>query len=454
MSVGNSHRDLIMSKNTPNSEDQVAIASTSVDVSDALKAPDGGWGWVCVAGRFFVVALVLGLVTGFGIVYVEMIDYFDTTRVETAWMSSLHSATYCITGLVGGGLIERFGCRTLTVTASLLTSAGFIISLLSPNIVMLCVVYGVLTGTGVSLMYATSTVIVLQYFDKRRGLAMSISSLGEGVGMLVLPPLTNLLIETYTWRGAFLVTAGITLNAVVFGLLFVPPPYLRKLTRNNNLTNNKTVMQSFKQLLKNKLFFVFAFSSLLVHVGYTVPLINLIDLVDLKGIDKSQSAMLVPAMGISTIFSLVLFGWISDLRQVNRTGLHAGAIAVMAASVFAVPSLESVVAFFLFAAVYGVFMGAWHMGQAVIVTEIVGVELTGIAFGVHSLHAGVGMFLSSLLAGWLYDITGNYILPFYMSGVLYLLGCAVTLVVVVVRHLAARKEKTRDPPAEIQPLSQ
>ncbi|XP_067669839.1 monocarboxylate transporter 13-like isoform X2 [Haliotis asinina] len=368
MSVGNSHRDLIMSKNTPNSEDQVAIASTSVDVSDALKAPDGGWGWVCVAGRFFVVALVLGLVTGFGIVYVEMIDYFDTTRVETAWMSSLHSATYCITGLVGGGLIERFGCRTLTVTASLLTSAGFIISLLSPNIVMLCVVYGVLT--------------------------------------------------------------------------------------DNNLTNNKTVMQSFKQLLKNKLFFVFAFSSLLVHVGYTVPLINLIDLVDLKGIDKSQSAMLVPAMGISTIFSLVLFGWISDLRQVNRTGLHAGAIAVMAASVFAVPSLESVVAFFLFAAVYGVFMGAWHMGQAVIVTEIVGVELTGIAFGVHSLHAGVGMFLSSLLAGWLYDITGNYILPFYMSGVLYLLGCAVTLVVVVVRHLAARKEKTRDPPAEIQPLSQ
>ncbi|XP_046557850.1 monocarboxylate transporter 12-like isoform X2 [Haliotis rubra] len=413
MSVANSHHDLIMSNSPPHGEeqhDQIAIAKTGVDVNDALKAPDGGWGWVCVAGRFFVVALVLGLITGFGIVYVEMIDYFDTTRVETAWMSSLHSATYCITGLVGGGLIDRFGCQTLTVTASLLTSAGFIISMFSPNIVMLCVVYGVLTGTGVSLMYATSTVIVLQYFDKRRGLAMSISSLGEGVGMLVLPPLTNLLIETYSWRGAFLVTAGITLNAAVFGLLFVPPPYLRKVSQNNIQT--KSVMQSFKQLLKKKLFFVFALSSLLVHVGYTVPLINLIDLVDLKGIDRSQSAMLVPAMGIATIFSLVLFGWVSDLRKVNRTGLHAGTIAVMAATVFVVPSLDSIVAFFLFAAVYGVFMG------------------------------------------WLYDITGDYILPFYMSGVLYLLGCVVTVVVVVVRHLAAGKEVARNPPVEMHPLSQ
>ncbi|XP_048242827.1 monocarboxylate transporter 12-B-like isoform X3 [Haliotis rufescens] len=426
------------------------------DDSGALRAPDGGWGWVCVAGRFFVVALVLGLVSGFGIVYVEIIDHFDTTRVETAWMSSLHSATYCITGLVGGGVLERFGCRAMTVAASILTSAGFIFSLFAQNLVLLCVLYGVLTGAGVSLMYTASTVIVLQYFDKKRGLAMSISSLGEGVGMLVLPPLTYLLIETYSWRGAFLVTAGITLNAAVFGLLFKPPPYLSKAVQNNTQRRKKDMLQSFKHLLHKKLFFLFALGSFLVHAGYTVPLINLIDLVDLKDIDKSQSAMLIPAMGVSTIFSLVLFGWVSDFPGVNRTGLHAGSIAVMAVSVMLVPALDSIEAFFVFAAVYGVFMGTWHMGQAVIVTEIVGVELTGVAFGIHTLHAGVGMFVSSLLAGWLFDITGNYVWSFYVSGGLYLLGCFVTLLVLIARHLATRNKHRRDnaPSAEVRPLSQ
>ncbi|XP_048242826.1 uncharacterized protein LOC124114427 isoform X2 [Haliotis rufescens] len=509
------------------------------DDSGALRAPDGGWGWVCVAGRFFVVALVLGLVSGFGIVYVEIIDHFDTTRVETAWMSSLHSATYCITGLVGGGVLERFGCRAMTVAASILTSAGFIFSLFAQNLVLLCVLYGVLTefqrnptgglpprpgigktrqlmasiipghvqlrynvrpnaslklteglmlrtnmmyiglycmalnpfefhpfpnvkrelsgkpianddnviclgrafsttrrksstpvgssrsiidgdvfgplrGAGVSLMYTASTVIVLQYFDKKRGLAMSISSLGEGVGMLVLPPLTYLLIETYSWRGAFLVTAGITLNAAVFGLLFKPPPYLSKAVQNNTQRRKKDMLQSFKHLLHKKLFFLFALGSFLVHAGYTVPLINLIDLVDLKDIDKSQSAMLIPAMGVSTIFSLVLFGWVSDFPGVNRTGLHAGSIAVMAVSVMLVPALDSIEAFFVFAAVYGVFMG------------------------------------------WLFDITGNYVWSFYVSGGLYLLGCFVTLLVLIARHLATRNKHRRDnaPSAEVRPLSQ
>ncbi|XP_071116436.1 monocarboxylate transporter 12-B-like [Haliotis cracherodii] len=415
------------------------------------KAPDGGWGWVCVVGRFFIVALSAGLTSGFGIMYIEIINYFDTTRAETAWMSSLFGGMNCVGGLFGGAAIERYGCRAATVIGSILACAGFVISYFSPNIYLLCFAYGILVGSGFALMYVSSAVVVLQYFDKRRGLAMSISSLGDGVGMLVLPPLTYLLIETYSWRGAFLVTAGITLNAAVFGLLFKPPPYLNKASQKRSA--RRSVLRSFKQLLQNKLFFLFAFGSFLLHVGYTVPLIHLIDLVILKGVAKSQSTLLMSVMGTTSLVSIVIFGWISDLPNVSRIGLHSASIAVLGASVMAVPSLDTEVAFFVFAGIFGVFMGAWYMGQGVVVSQIVGVELTSIAFGVHSLHTGSGMFLSSILAGWLFDITGSYVLPFYISGCLYLCASLVTLIVLIARRRVPDHSQnhpvTRDSPSQM-----
>ncbi|XP_046557852.1 monocarboxylate transporter 12-B-like [Haliotis rubra] len=406
------------------------------------KAPDGGHGWVCVAGRFFIVALSAGFTSGFGILYVEIIDYFDTSRAETAWMSSLFGGMNCVGGLFGGAAIQRYGSRTTTVAGSILAGAGFIGCYFSPNIYLLCFAYGILVGTGLALMFVSSSVIVLQYFDKRRGLSMSISSLGEGVGMLVLPPLTNLLIETYSWRGAFLVTAGITLNAAVFGLLFVPPPYVSKASQKR--TAKRGVLHSFKQLLQKKLFFLFAFGSFLLHVGYTVPIVHLIDLVVLKGTGKSQSTLLMSVMGITSLVSIVIFGWISDLPKVSRISLHSGCIAVLGASIMVVPSLSKAVHFFIFAGIFGMFNGAWYMGQGVVLSQIVGVELTSVAFGVHSLHTGSGMFLSSLLAGWLFDVTGSYVLPFYTAGCLYLCASLITLIVVIARHRVTESSRPQD----------
>ena len=42
--------------------------------------------------------------------------------------------------------------------------------------------------------------------------------------MFIWPPLLRLLINTYGWRGAYLMVGGICLNAMVPGALLRPPP--------------------------------------------------------------------------------------------------------------------------------------------------------------------------------------------------------------------------------------
>ena len=44
------------------------------------------------------------------------------------------------------------------------------------------------------------------------------------LAMFIWPPLLRLLIDTYGWRGAYVMVAGICLNAMVPGSLLRPPP--------------------------------------------------------------------------------------------------------------------------------------------------------------------------------------------------------------------------------------
>ena len=71
-------------------------------------------------------------------------------------------------------------------------------------------------------MYVPSLIIVGLYFDKRRAMASGIALSGAGIGTLVIAPLIEILIETYSWRGATWILAGVCLNCMICGSLFRP----------------------------------------------------------------------------------------------------------------------------------------------------------------------------------------------------------------------------------------
>ena len=71
-------------------------------------------------------------------------------------------------------------------------------------------------------MYLPSIVTVGHYFKKKRALATGIAVCGSGVGAFVFAPLTEFLIEEYTWKGAMWVISGICLNGVVVAAVLRP----------------------------------------------------------------------------------------------------------------------------------------------------------------------------------------------------------------------------------------
>ena len=77
-----------------------------------------------------------------------------------------------------------------------------------------------------------------------------VAAAGSGVGGFVFPPLVNFLLETYSWRGAFIILGAIMLNIVICGSLFRPlvavklrrqrRRYLRSLERFSHVSSRRT----------------------------------------------------------------------------------------------------------------------------------------------------------------------------------------------------------------------
>ena len=200
-------------------------SSSSSDRSSEVSLPtppDGGWGWVVVLASFLVHLIADGCAFSFGVLYVELLEYFGKSKGKTAWVGSLFVSVPLMTGPIASALTNRYGCRRTTIIGGLVATIGFVLSSFANSIEMLCFTFGIIAGFGLSMVYVPAVVIVAYYFEKRRAFATGIAVAGSGIGTFVFAPLSEHLIEQYSWKGAVLIIGGIMLNICACGAVFRP----------------------------------------------------------------------------------------------------------------------------------------------------------------------------------------------------------------------------------------
>src|SRR5688572_33471619 len=72
------------------------------------------------------------------------------------------------------------------------------------------------------MLLFSSTVILHQYFDRRRTLAAAIATCGVSTATLTIPPITRWLISCLGWRTTTLVISAIFLQSAIGGALMRP----------------------------------------------------------------------------------------------------------------------------------------------------------------------------------------------------------------------------------------
>lgn len=127
-----------------------------------------------------------------------------------------------VLGPISSALVNRWGCRAVTIAGAILASACMMVSFWAKNVMTLCITIGIGVGFGFGLIYLPAIVSVTMYFEKKRSLATGIAVCGSGFGTFIFAPIISKLLAEYGWRGSILIIAGIVLECILFGALFRP----------------------------------------------------------------------------------------------------------------------------------------------------------------------------------------------------------------------------------------
>lgn len=197
--------------------------------------PDGGWGWMVVIGGIIVHVYVGGFMKASGVMYIKLKEHFNQSAVATAWVFSLFTTFLLMMGPVASALCNRFSVRTVVFWGSLICFVGMLISAFAPNLWFLYFSYCILGGFGRCLTYGPSLILVTNYFTKRRGVAVGLSTAGVGLGMFSFPPLIEGIFGEYGYKGAMILLAGVTMHSFICAALFRPLEIHRKIEKTHKL---------------------------------------------------------------------------------------------------------------------------------------------------------------------------------------------------------------------------
>ena len=116
-----------------------------------------------------------------------------------------------------GKIIDKFGPRISLIYIVLLLGLSCFFFGAAAHYYMLAMGFGFLRFFGQGSLMLGCANLVSQWFDTKRGLAMSLMALGFGISMAVHPPLAHYLIDNFGWRAAWFILGGLS------WVLMVPP---------------------------------------------------------------------------------------------------------------------------------------------------------------------------------------------------------------------------------------
>ncbi|KAL8619766.1 hypothetical protein ACOMHN_025852 [Nucella lapillus] len=169
--------------------------------------------------------LCVGYYRAFGVFFVEILDTFQSSTFLTSTIMGLQAAVLSLSALVVHSVVlPLVGERRSALVGGLLMASGMTLATFATSIPFLLFSLSFLVGLGNAMTYGPGLVLVGQYFDRRRALAMSVANTGSSVGSMTLPLLATYLLRVYGLSGAWLLYGATTLHLCVFASLYRPLP--------------------------------------------------------------------------------------------------------------------------------------------------------------------------------------------------------------------------------------
>ena len=276
---------------------------------------------------------------------------------------------------------------------------------------------------GAGTIPVTWTRAVNAQFTKQRGLALGIMLSGTGICAIIIPQFTVYLIETFSWRIAYIGLATLPL-LVAFPLVYLffhPQPITADTEQNNTNLSGFSVDQA----LRGYRFWVLLLSLFLVYIVMSGILPNLIPALTDQGIDAQLAATAISVLGVSVIAGRLVVGYLVDYYW--APGVAAMAIFLAAIGAIILIGEPTFVLACVAAACLGFAAGAELDLMSFLAAKYFGMlnyaKIYSLLYAALALASGIA---PSLFA-YIFDQSGSYYLGFVAGSVCFVLSCLLLL---------------------------
>lgn len=281
-------------------------------------------------------------------------------------------------------------------------------------------------GTGAS--FAPLMADISHWFEKRRGVAVSLCAAGNYLSGAIWPTVVEHLIRSHGWRTTY-IAIGLFCAATMIPLallLRAPAP-----SRAPGVVAVRAGAMGTMGLSPGTLQGLLMAAGLACCVAMSMPQVHIVAYCGDLGYGVARGAEMLALMLGCGIVSRVASGFVADRLGGMKTMLIGSVLQMMALMLYL--SMSGLTSLYIVSALFGLFQGGLVPSYAIVIRECFPAREAGTRVGVVMMMTLLGMALGGWMSGAIFDVTGSYRAAF-ANGVVWNAGNAAIVLFLLLRR--------------------
>jgi MFS family permease len=408
--------------------------------AQSLRAPvgrvDSAYAWV----RLFV-AVLLGTIGGVGMW--SFVVELPTVEADLGVVRADASLPYTV-GMLGfafgtvviGRQLDRLGVVAPLVLGTLLIGFAYIGSAFATNIWQLTIAHGII-GFGSSATFAPLIADISHWFQRRRGVAVSICATGSYLAGTLWPPVVNHFVASDGWRHTQ-IGIGLFCLITMLPLITVLKPRIEPSDAGPVEAGDGSAVTTLG-LSPGLLQLLLLAAGLACCVAMSMPQVHIVAYCGDLGHGVARGAEMLSLMLGFGIASRIASGFIADRIGALATMLMGSVLQALALVFYL--WFDGLTSLYVISAFFGLVQGGIIPMYAVLVRDFFPPHEAGTRVGLTVMATIVGMAFGGWLSGAIFDLTGSYAQAFG-NGIAWNLINISIIVFLMMRRAARRQTAT------------
>ena len=397
------------------------------------------YGWYIVAAGCVAIAMTTGIVSNcFGQFIKPICADLDITRQQVNMIVTVLSISSMVFAMFWGGISKRINLhRTMCICAVIMPCLYACYGLMQ-KVWMGYIVSAVITPFIFIISMTVFTYIIGNWFIKSRGLAISLASMGSGLGGMVMNIVISQLILRYGWRRTYFILAILMLVTILPLMIFVVRekpadkgllPYGAEEDGADGGNAGISAYErgyTFGEAVHMPVFWAVALCS----VGMVMSICAFYQTLSPHLSDSGYSVTFAAVMASVSMGAMavgkVILGRLFDTLGVRKTVFIACSCTIIGAVSMIFCRHTAALPLILLGVGLGCSFGALRL--PIITQNIFGMKDYNSIYSKFTAATGLGSAVAPVITGYAYDTFGSYVPAYIGAAVIAALGLTVLMV--------------------------